>query len=123
MERSRAVGMTIISPTLLATRFGVKAPFVAFGLAGFAWLAVWLVAIAANPHSQSRISREELQYIKRGSEDPSTVGMELNSSASSRRSAVPPFRLLLSKLPTWAIIVANFMNNWVHIELYLVLVA
>lgn len=123
-ERSRAVGTTmagfhlgsvaglIISPTLLATRFGVKAPFVAFGLAGFAWLAVWLVAIAANPHSQSRISREELQYIKRGNEDPSTVGMELSSSASSRRSAVPPFRLLLSKLPTWAIIVANFMNNW-----------
>ncbi|KAG0620059.1 hypothetical protein M758_4G185900 [Ceratodon purpureus] len=123
-ERSRAVGMTmagfhlgsvaglIISPTLLATRFGVKAPFVAFGLAGFVWLAVWLVAIAANPQSQPRISREEFQYIKRGNEDPASVGLKLSSSASSRSSAVPPFRLLLSKLPTWAIIVANFMNNW-----------
>lgn len=128
-ERSRAVGMTmagfhlgsvaglIISPTLLATRFGVKAPFVAFGLAGFVWLAFWLVAIASDPDRQPRISKEESQYIKRGYEKATTSLKNSNSvSASSRglsnSAVVPPFRLLLSKLPTWAIIVANFTNNW-----------
>lgn len=122
-ERSRAVGMTmagfhlgsvaglVITPTLLATSSGINAPFVAFGVSGFVWLFVWLAEIARNPQSQPRISREEYQYIKQGNEDLS-VGTVESSSAIPPRSAIPPFRLLLSKLPTWAIIIANFMNNW-----------
>lgn len=124
-ERSRAVGMTmagfhlgsvaglVITPTLLATSSGINAPFVAFGVSGFVWLFVWLAEIARNPQSQPRISREEYQYIKQGNEDLS-VGTVESSSAIPPRSAIPPFRLLLSKLPTWAIIIANFMNNWVR---------
>lgn len=103
-----SVAGLILTPTLLATRFGVMAPFVAFGLTGFVWLAVWLTAIARNPQCQPRISREEYHYIKRGSDEVTTT------AGSKKAAAVPPFRLLLSKLPTWAIIVANFMNNWVE---------
>lgn len=106
-----SVAGLMMTPTLLATRFGLKAPFEVFGLAGFLWLIVWLAVIARNPQSQSRISREEYQYIKRGNEDRTIAGSTNSTTSSS--AVVPPFRLLLSKLPTWAIIVANFMNNWV----------
>jgi len=108
-----SVSGLILTPMLLTTRFGVKAPFVAFGFTGFLWLVVWLAAITSNPLNQSRISREEYQYIKRGNEDVIATAGSRNSTTSSS-AVVPPFRLLLSKLPTWAIIVANFMNNWVR---------
>lgn len=106
-----SVSGLILTPALLTSRFGVKAPFVAFGFTGFLWLVVWLAAITSNPLNQSRISREEYQYIKRGNEDVVAAAGSRNSATSSS-AVVPPFRLLLSKLPTWAIIVANFMNNW-----------
>lgn len=124
-ERSRAVGMAmggfhlgsvaglVLTPSLMMSRFGLQAPFVTFGLAGFAWLSIWLVAISRNPQSQPQISREEYLYIQQGSEDL-TVDSQRKSAASNPAGGLPPFAMLLSKFPTWAIIVANAMNNWVR---------
>ena len=133
-ERSRAVGMTMagfhlgsvaglmFTPTLLASRFGVKTPFVAFASAGFVWLSLWLTFITKNPDSQSRISKDEYLHIKEGIvEEPSVVKSKKMVMKGNSQGGMPPFGMLLSKLPTWAIILANFMNNWVR-TLYLKLI-
>lgn len=119
-ERARAVGLSmagfhlgsviglIFSPIIMA-QTGVFGPFIIFGICGFLWLLVWLTAISRSPQSNSQISRSELLYILDGNENPIKVGTEKMPHSSNR---LPPFGLLLSKLPTWAILAANSMHNW-----------
>eukprot|EP01018_Ginkgo_biloba_P034255 Gb_13176 [translate_table: standard] len=119
-ERARAVGLSmagfhlgsviglIISPIIMA-QAGVFGPFLIFGVSGFLWLLVWLTAISKNPQCHSQISKSELAYIQDGNDHSLIGGRE---PMAKRASRLPPFGLLLSKLPTWAIIVANAMHNW-----------
>lgn len=130
-ERSRAVGITmagfhlgsvaglVFTPSLMLSRFGLSAPFAAFGLVGFVWLFLWLFFISKDPQSQPRISRKEHQHILGGSENL-IHGSLKKSKEGDMSGRTPPFGMLLSKLPTWAIIVANFMNNWVSSFLLLI---
>lgn len=119
-ERARAVALSmagfhlgsviglIFSPIIMA-QTGVFGPFIIFGICGFLWLLVWLTAISRSPQSHSQISRSELLYILDGNENSVKVGTEQMPQSSGR---LPPFGLLLSKLPTWAILAANAMHNW-----------
>ncbi|XP_057817433.1 probable anion transporter 3, chloroplastic isoform X2 [Cryptomeria japonica] len=119
-ERARAVGLSmsgfhlgsviglITSPIIMA-QTGVFGPFVIFGISGFLWLLVWVTAISRSPQYHSQISKSELSYILKGNENSMNIGTEKMPKSSGR---LPPFGLLLSKLPTWTIIVANAMNNW-----------
>ena len=110
-----SVAGLMFTPTLLASRFGVKTPFTAFASAGFIWLSLWLTFITKNPESQSRISKDEYLHIKEGIvEEPSVAESKNMTMKSNAQGGMPPFGMLLSKLPTWAIILANFMNNWVR---------
>lgn len=119
-ERARAVGLSmagfhlgsviglIFSPIIMA-QTGFFGPFIIFGICGFLWILVWLTAISRSPQSHSQISRSELLYILDGNENSVKVGTEQMPQSSGR---LPPFGLLLSKLPTWAILAANAMHNW-----------
>ncbi|XP_057817434.1 probable anion transporter 3, chloroplastic isoform X3 [Cryptomeria japonica] len=98
----------ITSPIIMA-QTGVFGPFVIFGISGFLWLLVWVTAISRSPQYHSQISKSELSYILKGNENSMNIGTEKMPKSSGR---LPPFGLLLSKLPTWTIIVANAMNNW-----------
>ncbi|KAH9324773.1 hypothetical protein KI387_004951, partial [Taxus chinensis] len=118
-ERARAVGLSmsgfhlgsviglITSPIIMA-QIGVFGPFIIFGISGFLWLLIWVTAISRSPQHHSQISKSERAYILNGNENSMDIGIEL----PKRSSRLPPFGLLLSKLPTWAIIAANAMNNW-----------
>eukprot|EP00850_Spirogloea_muscicola_P013487 SM000091S24645 [mRNA] locus=s91:543760:547187:- [translate_table: standard] len=129
-ERSRAVGMAmggfhlgnvagfLLAPVLMAVpELGVAGPFLAFGLLGYAWLAAWSTG---HPN----IRREELLHItanrpvkslealcnngRLASEEQ--AGLVVGGSASSNVGA--SLARVLSRAPTWAIICANFINNW-----------
>ncbi|EPS69350.1 hypothetical protein M569_05413, partial [Genlisea aurea] len=114
-ERSRAVGLAMagfqlgsaiglmLSPVLMS-KGGIFGPFVIFGLSGFLWVLVWISAISSTPDLCSQISSYELRYIKN---NKTAV-----TSPSKSTSVVPPFKSLLSKLPTWSLIVANAMHSW-----------
>ncbi|XAR60699.1 hypothetical protein NMG60_11034175 [Bertholletia excelsa] len=117
-ERSRAVGLAMagfqlgsaigltLSPILMS-QGGIFGPFVIFGLSGFLWVLVWLSATSSSPDRSPQISRYELEYIqgkKRKSFD--------QENKMKKAKVIPPFRRLLSKLPTWALIVANAMHSW-----------
>lgn len=100
----------MLSPPLMA-HFGVAGPFLAFGLTGMLWVIAWVSGITASPESHPTINLSELTHITRGN-------YELKSQKQVPHHAfkVPPLALLLSKQPTWAIILANATNNWVRFQ-------
>ncbi|KAJ8435783.1 hypothetical protein Cgig2_019202 [Carnegiea gigantea] len=116
-ERSRAVGVSMagfqlgnvlglcLTPVVIAL-IGVSGPFVLFSCLGLLWLSMWVFGVANDPQNSTSISKAELQLIQAGKSD---------SSVSSDK--FPPVALLLSKRPSWAIIFANFTNNWGYLVL------
>ena len=117
-ERSRAVAISmggfqsgsmiglLAAPALLA-RGGVPGPFILFGALGLAWAAIWHFAATTYPKDCKMVGARELNYIV-----DSPGGALTSSSSTLKDAAPPPFKLLLSKAPTWACIIANFVNNW-----------
>ncbi|KAL0437846.1 UNVERIFIED_CONTAM: putative anion transporter 4, chloroplastic [Sesamum radiatum] len=117
-ERSRAVGLAMagfqlgsaigltLSPIIMS-QGGMYGPFVIFGLSGFLWVLVWVSATSSTPDRSPQISMHELRYILNSSSVPS-----LSKNLPKTRQGIPPFRRLLSKLPTWSLIIANAMHSW-----------
>lgn len=101
-----AIGLTL-SPILMS-QGGIYGPFIIFGSFGFLWDLVWLSATSSTPDQSSQISKFELDYIQSKMQRSVTVESKTKTS-----KVIPPFRLLLSKMPTWSIIVANAMHSWV----------
>lgn len=101
-----AVGLTL-TPILMSQGGGIFGPFVIFGLSGFLWLLVWVSAVSNSPDRHSQISKRELKYILSGQ----TNSYKVNDKEKGK--VMPPFGRLLSKMPTWALIVANAMHSWV----------
>lgn len=118
-ERSRAVAIAmggftsgnaiglVLSPILMS-QAGIFGPFVIFGLSGFLWVLVWLSATSSTPDRHPQISKYELEYIL--SKKQTSLVME---NKPKTPTVIPPFRRLLSKMPTWSIIIANAMHSWV----------
>ncbi|OAY70608.1 putative anion transporter 3, chloroplastic [Ananas comosus] len=116
-ERSRAVGIAmagfqlgsaiglLLSPIIMS-RAGPFGPFVIFGLFGFLWVLVWLSVASSTPHKHSQISQYELNYIT-----SQTLASPLIEEPKKSK-VIPPFRKLLSKWPTWALMSANAMHSW-----------
>lgn len=106
-----AIGLTL-SPILMSEG-GLYGPFVIFGLSGFLWVLVWISATSSTPDKCHQISAYELRYIQKDGNMQSAV-----KDKSKKSKAIPPFKRLLSKLPTWALIVANAMHSWVIYALH-----
>ncbi|XP_010426152.1 PREDICTED: probable anion transporter 4, chloroplastic isoform X1 [Camelina sativa] len=116
-ERSRAVGIAMagfqlgnvvglmLSPILMS-QGGIYGPFVIFGLSGFLWLLVWLSATSSVPDRHPQITKSELEYIKQKQQTSTRVNKQYITGG------IPPFGRLLSKMPTWAVIIANSMHSW-----------
>ncbi|KAI3760536.1 hypothetical protein L1987_50931 [Smallanthus sonchifolius] len=112
-ERSRAVGLAMagfqlgsaigltLSPILMS-QGGVGGPFIIFGLSGFLWVLVWVSATSSTPERSPQITKYELEYIQ----------SRRKKGQMKTGKIIPPFRRLLSKLPTWSLIVANSMHSW-----------
>lgn len=111
-ERASAVGISmagfhlgnvvglILTPIMLSS-IGISGPFILFSSLGLLWLSSWTYRVTSDPRESPFITKSELRLIQVGKVDPPPNTGEL-----------PPISLLLSKLPTWAIIFANVTNNW-----------
>ncbi|XP_022743005.1 probable anion transporter 3, chloroplastic isoform X2 [Durio zibethinus] len=111
-ERASAVGISmagfhlgnvvglILTPIMLSS-IGISGPFIFFSSLGLLWLSSWVYKVTNDPRESPFIGKSELRLIQAGKVDPPVYTGEL-----------PPIRILLSKLPTWAIIFANVTNNW-----------
>ena len=91
----------ILTPIMLSS-IGISGPFILFSSLGLLWLSSWVSKVTSDPRESPFISKSELRLIQAGKVDPPVSTGELL-----------PIRILLSKLPTWAIIFANVTNNWV----------
>ncbi|XP_051130990.1 probable anion transporter 3, chloroplastic isoform X2 [Andrographis paniculata] len=111
-ERATAVGISmggfqlgnvmglVITPMVMAS-LGISGPFILFTSLGLLWLITFTFRVANDPQECGYISKSELRLIQFGKSDTNAI-----------KSKFPPLRLLLSKLPSWAIILANITNNW-----------
>lgn len=112
-ERATAVGISmagfhignvmglVLTPLMLSS-LGISGPFILFSSLGLLWLSTWVSGVTNDPRRNPYISKSELLYIQSG---------KLNSP-NPNNTDTPPLRLLLSKMPSWAIIFANITNNW-----------
>ncbi|KAL9263790.1 putative anion transporter 4, chloroplastic [Drosera capensis] len=119
-ERARAVGIAmagfqlgsavglVLSPILMS-KAGVFGPFVIFGLSGFLWVLVWLSATSSSPDRCPQISKYELNYIVGKKQK---TQLSFNVQNKPKPQVIPPFKSLLSKAPTWSLMVANAMHSW-----------
>ncbi|CAN4106083.1 unnamed protein product [Withania somnifera] len=112
-ERATAVGISMggfhlgnvvglaLTP-LFMTSVGISGPFILFSSLGLLWLTTWISRVTNDPKESNSITKAELRLIQAGKSDSPTLS----------EGEIPPLRLLLSKMPTWAIIFANITNNW-----------
>lgn len=110
-ERARSLSLTYsgmylgsviglwLCPTFIVS-FGWQSVFYIFGGLGFFWWAAWQWLAESSPELSKTISEREKTYIR----DNTPAAKELPKDV--------PFRLLLSKSATWAIIVAHFCATW-----------
>lgn len=112
-ERATAVGISmggfhlgnvvgLVLTPLFMTSIGISGPFILFASLGLLWLTTWVSRVTNDPQESNSITKAELRLIQAGKSD----------SPSLKKGELPPLRLLLSKMPTWAIIFANVTNNW-----------
>ena len=87
---------------------GISGPFILFSSLGLLWLTTWVYRVTNDPQDSSTIRKSELRLIQAGKSD-----------SSATKGKLPPLGLLLSKLPAWAIILANVTNNWVSTHYFL----
>ncbi|KAL7583714.1 probable anion transporter 3, chloroplastic [Lactuca sativa] len=112
-ERATAVGLSmggfhlgnvvglVLTPIVMSS-IGLSGPFILFSSLGLLWLTTWTLRVTNDPQESPSISKSELRLIQAGKSD----------SVPLKKGEFPPLRLLLSKMPTWAIIFANVTNNW-----------
>lgn len=99
------VGTIITMPLSgLLTKYGPDgwaSVFYCFGAIGLLWSFVWMLVIHPNPEDHPTISEAEKTYIIE-----STVG---NSPA---KTGPVPWKSIITSIPVWAVIVANFTADW-----------
>ncbi|GKE08758.1 probable anion transporter 3, chloroplastic [Tanacetum coccineum] len=113
-ERATAVGLSmggfhlgnvvglVLTPIVMAS-VGLSGPFYLFSSLGLLWLTTWTLGVTNDPQDSPSISSSELRLIQAG---------KTKAPPPLKKGELPPLRLLLSKMPTWAIIFANVTNNW-----------
>lgn len=82
---------------------GWPSVFYIFGAIGILWAIVWLLLTHDRPENHPRISAKEKEYIQ------SSIGS--GEDAQTRKYKTPWLRICSSPA-VWAIVVANFCDNW-----------
>ncbi|XP_069121261.1 sialin-like isoform X2 [Argopecten irradians] len=120
-ERSRLVGFSFggcqlgnalafpIASLLCQYGFDGGWPAIFYVLGGLAliWTFVWLICVRNTPAEKRGISEIELRYIE------NSLGVVHHTHNSTSKKHHPmPWKAMLTSLPVWAILVANFCGNY-----------
>ncbi|XP_033732524.1 sialin-like [Pecten maximus] len=120
-ERSRLVGFSFggcqlgnalafpIASLLCQYGFDGGWPAIFYVLGGLAliWTFVWLICVRNTPAEKPGISEREVRYIE------SSLGCVFHSTKNSHKKKHPiPWKAMLTSLPVWSILVANFCGNY-----------
>jgi ACS family sodium-dependent inorganic phosphate cotransporter len=96
----------LVTTPIIVHMLGWEWAFYLFGAAGLIWFFSWRKLVTSSPSEHPNISAEELAYIQE------------NTAVTGVVEDAPPIRSFLKNKAVWAIIVAQFCNNW---TLYVVL--
>ncbi|XP_068082585.1 vesicular glutamate transporter 1 isoform X2 [Anabrus simplex] len=110
MERSRLatfaysgsyIGTVVVMPIsgVLAQNVGWPAVFYVFGVVGLVWFAAWWVLVKRGPQYDRHIDPRELKYLQ-------------DALPVVPKNVVHPWKKFFASGPVWAVIVANFSENW-----------
>ncbi|OWF44378.1 Sialin [Mizuhopecten yessoensis] len=119
-ERSRLVGFSFggcqlgnalafpVASLLCQYGFDGGWPAIFYVLGGMAliWTIVWLVCVRNTPAEKPGISDLEVRYIE------SSLGYVISPKNSDKKKHPIPWKAMLTSLPVWAILVANFCGNY-----------
>ncbi len=92
------VGALFLTPAIVLT-WGWHWVFYCFGLLGFVWFGLWYFLASDSPETHPTIHPTEAQFIR-------------SNTPLVQKNDVTPWGLLLSRAPTWAIIINHFCSNW-----------
>lgn len=112
LERSRISGFgmsgcfagTVVAMLMsgwLSVNFGWQSIFYVFGVCGVLWVIVWFIIVRESPESDSRVSDQERNYIKKSLERQGQVNV-----------VRPPWGSIFKSMPVMAIAVAHFSYTW-----------
>ncbi|XP_060068011.1 sialin-like [Ylistrum balloti] len=119
-ERSRLVGFSFggcqlgnalafpVASLLCQYGFDGGWPAIFYVLGGLAliWTFVWLICVRNTPAEKPGISEREVRYIE------SSLGCVFSTKNSVKKKHLIPWKAMLTSLPVWSILVANFCGNY-----------
>lgn len=116
MYLGSVVGLSLCPP--LIVNLGWQSVFYIFGTLGFVWWGFWQAMAASSPKQSKSIKPDELAYImkcKQGG-DVESGNASSNGNGNAQKSNVIvdkiPWKELLTKMPTYAIIIAHTVHCW-----------
>ncbi|XP_022237814.1 vesicular glutamate transporter 1-like [Limulus polyphemus] len=97
---------------LLTDHLGWQACFYFYGACGIIWYIFWMWQSFEKPSKHPTITQEELIYIEH------SLGDSVGQSTLTLKST--PWKAILTSMPVYAIIIANFARSW---SFYLLLIS
>lgn len=133
MYLGSVVGLSLCPP--LIVNLGWQSVFYIFGTLGFVWWVFWQIIATSSPQLSKVIKKDELKYILKytlgidmeGDEENGDIDLERNMQSKKqikvKTTAKPrtqgnvvvekiPWKELLTKRPTYAIIIAHTVHCW-----------
>lgn len=93
--------IAMTASAVISAKLNWPAVFYIFGSIGLAWTALWMLTVRRGPDEDHCIDPRERQYIEQ------SLGVQ-----PQLQSRQYPWRYLLTSVPVWAVLVANFTANW-----------
>jgi ACS family sodium-dependent inorganic phosphate cotransporter len=111
LERTRAIARLmsgipvgtvagLVATGWIVAKFDWPMAFYAFGVAGLLWVAAWFAWIENDPASDLRMSAAEREHLRVAGPPPMAKGPV-------------PWRMLLLRLPVWAMVISHFSTTWI----------
>ncbi|XP_060517094.1 uncharacterized protein LOC132696344 [Cylas formicarius] len=88
----------------LTARFGWATVFYSFGSIAILWSILWMRTVAESPATDRHIKKSEQMYIR--------ACLQENISQAQVSVKSVPWKAVLTSNPFWALVFANFSQNW-----------
>lgn len=101
------IGTVVMMPILgwIAEKFGWEWVFYVTGVLGIFWFIFWLILVKESPEADPHISETEKKYICE------SLGKSMNDTETPVSEKIPWKSIFTSKA-VYAIVAANFSENW-----------
>lgn len=90
----------------IAEKYGWEAVFYITGVIGCVWYIFWLILVKESPETDPYISEAERKYICE------SLGKTTATTTTSEQPTKVPWKAIFTSKAVYAIVAANFSENW-----------